>query len=52
MTEDKLDKRTRELVKILELKEENNKAEFERKERILKSNFGQTVNKLIRKVKL
>ena len=51
VTEDKIDKRTLELIKILDQKDANNRAEFERKEKALRKQFGETIVKLIRKVK-
>ena len=51
VTEDKLDKRAKELVKLLDQKEENSRADFERKEKVLKSNFSLALGKLIQKVK-
>ena len=52
VTEDKLDKRSRELIKILEMKEANSQADFEKKEKILRSNFSETIKKLITNVRL
>jgi hypothetical protein len=50
-TEDKIDKRTRELIKILELKEQNNRSEYGMKEKMLRKNFAGTVERLIAKIK-
>lgn len=50
-TEDRIDKRTKELIKILELKEQNNKSEYGMKEKMLRKNFAGTVERLIAKVK-
>jgi hypothetical protein len=51
VTEVKIDKRSRELVKILELKESNNNSEYKIKDKILRKNFQGTVERLIKKIK-
>ena len=43
--------RTKELIKILELKEKNNKTEYGMKEKMLRRNFAGTVERLIAKIK-
>lgn len=52
VTEVKIDNRTRELKKILDLKDANNLADFKRKERVLQSKFQEAIHKLIRKVRV
>ena len=47
VTEDKINKRAEELVGLLELKELNNKLDFERKERVLRENYKEALFKLI-----
>jgi hypothetical protein len=39
------------LIKILELKEQNNKSEYGMKEKMLRKNFAGTVERLIAKIK-
>lgn len=51
-TEDKIDQRTAEMIKILELKEENSIAETNMKETVLRKNFRGTVERLITKIKM
>ncbi len=51
MTEAKINKKAEELTKFLELKELNNKLDFERKERVLRENYKDALFKLIQKVK-
>jgi hypothetical protein len=46
-----LDKRTREMIKILELKDANNRADFDRKERVLRSKFSEAISRLIVRVR-
>lgn len=39
VTEHKIEQRSRDIEKILELKDANSKADFERKEKVLRKNF-------------
>lgn len=52
VTENKLDKRTEDLIKILDLKEANNRSDFTIKEKVLRDNFSGTIEKLIGKIRL
>jgi hypothetical protein len=51
-TEDRIDKRTQEMIKIIELKDSNNKSEYGMKEKMLRKNFQGTVERLIAKIKM
>jgi hypothetical protein len=51
-TETKIDSRSEELIKILELKEENSMAETTMKEKVLRKNFKGTVDRLVAKIKM
>lgn len=51
-TEDRIDKRTQEMIKIIELKDRNNKSEYGMKEKMLRKNFQGTVERLIAKIKM
>ena len=52
VTNVRLDKRTLEVEKILEQKDLNNKTDFTMKEKVLRSNFYQSIGSLIKSIKL
>ncbi|CDW72463.1 uncharacterized protein loc101675906 [Stylonychia lemnae] len=52
ITSQKIDDKTGAIIKILEQKDLNSQKEFQRKEKILRLNFGQTVNALIKNIKI
>ena len=52
VTNEKLDKRTRDIMKILEKKNQVSKKDYRVKEKILRKGFGEVVKVLIRNVRI